>query len=147
MLNEGHWRVLVVWPDSLAGERKPLSGDVTMPPRLSPETERRLKILFTDPQEQAKAAKMLEARCGNNFYTCENAGPAEMEQVRFAALECSCGSIPDLEKAIKIACDDWRDLLFYARFLRRITHKKWLPTAKDIRPPGALSERIREFCW
>lgn len=53
---------------------------------LSPETERRLVALFRDSDVEA-ARRLLENDCAGNLPFQENASPASLERIRFAALK------------------------------------------------------------
>lgn len=71
---------------------------------------RRLRVLFVEP-EWASAEKMLVEECGNNLPLLERYNSVELEQVRFAALKVSGGSLAKLRDAVELAKLDWRDLV------------------------------------
>jgi hypothetical protein len=98
-----------------------------MSTRLSRETEQRLAALF--PRIYiAEASELLEHQCGNNLPLCEKFDEFQLERVRFSALKLSAGSIDKLRDAIKLAKEDWRDLLVAAGFADDTTaHKRWVP--------------------
>jgi hypothetical protein len=52
----------------------------------------------------------------------------ELERFRFAALKYSNGDLSRLERAVKLAQEDWRDLLVGAGFADDVeAHKRWEP--------------------
>jgi hypothetical protein len=79
-----------------------------MSPPLSPETERRVSILFS-PETRAEASRLLAEQCGNNLPFCEKLDQFQMERWRLSE-----GNIEKLSKAIELAKLDWRDLLVSA---------------------------------
>ena len=79
------------------------------------------------PQHRIDAARMLEKQCSRNLPFCENAKPAELERLHFAALKVSRGDLKRLSHAIHEAQMDWRDLLMAADFgLTVNAHREWL---------------------
>jgi hypothetical protein len=105
-------------------------------PELSPETIRRLDILFA-PGDRESAKALLQQ--------CETV--RESERLRFAALKVSDGNLALLESAVKLAQVDFRDLLMAAAFGEVDAHRKWQPKPagepSEIDPP-ALREAIHE---
>jgi hypothetical protein len=93
---------------------------------LSPETERRVFILFSS-NNRAEAGRLLVEQCGNNLAFCDKFDQFQMERFRFAALKLSEGSIEKLKTAIELAKKDWRDLLVLAGFGEVDAHRHWLP--------------------
>jgi hypothetical protein len=93
---------------------------------LSPETKRRLAIIFR-PVDQAEAEFLLTEECGSNLAFLEKLNEIELERFRFAALKLCQGDLPRLYEAIQLAQQDWRDLLVAAEFANDIqAHLKWL---------------------
>ena len=93
---------------------------------LSPETQRRLEILFREGNRDA-AAKLLIEECGTNLPLCEKSNEFDMERIRFAAIKLSGGDFLDLREAVELAKLDWRDLLCTAGFGSDVkAHEKWL---------------------
>jgi hypothetical protein len=93
---------------------------------LSPETRRRLEILFPGA-DRAEAGRLLREECGNNLPFLEALRPVELERFRFAALKLSGGHLEKLREAVELAKTDWRDLLGAAGFAEDITaHTRWL---------------------
>ena len=95
-----------------------------MPP-LTPETERRIDLLFAEADRQTVRTILLE-ECGDNL---PSVYPGDMERIRFAALKVSRGKLDKLQAAVDLAKLDWRDLLVAAGFAWRVdAYKKWLPS-------------------
>jgi hypothetical protein len=94
---------------------------------LSEETERRLGALFTGAARRT-ARDILMTRCGSSLPFCEDADAHGMERIRYAVLKLSNGSLDELERAVAIAAEDWRDVLVAAGFADSIlVHEKWFP--------------------
>jgi hypothetical protein len=97
---------------------------------LSDETELRIALLFP-PQQQEQARDMLQKECGNNLPFMGNLDAIALERVRFAALKLSGGDLGELTAAIRLAKEDWRDLLMVSGFGHDPrAHKTWLPEKK-----------------
>ena len=65
-------------------------------------------------------SELLIHQCGNNLPFCEKQDEFQLERIRFSALKLSAG--------IKLAKEDWRDLIVAAGFATDITaHKQWVP--------------------
>jgi len=110
--------------------RKRVSG-----PQLSPETVRRVDVLFP-PENRERAKSLLYEQCGNNLPFQEKADMYQLERFRFAALKYSDGNLDLLESAVKLAQEDWRDLLMATDFARDVeAHRKWEP-----KPAGESAE-------
>lgn len=96
-------------------------------PPLSAETEKRIKILFSS-SEQELVRSLLVSECGNNLPGLQDAGSKTMDRFRFAVLKLSEGNLSELDKALRLANADWRDLLMAAGFGESLTaHESWLP--------------------
>ena len=94
---------------------------------LSPETRRRLDLLFA-PDDRPAAEAMLVSKCGSNLPFCDQLDMFELERVRFAALKRSGGDLDLLHQAVSLAQTDWRDLLMAAGFGEDVTaHQRWVP--------------------
>jgi hypothetical protein len=94
---------------------------------LSPETQRRLEVLFQG-KERAKAASVLVRQCGDNLPFLKGASEFGLERVRFAALKLSEGDLEKLREAVRLAQTDWRDLLMAADFGHDVNaHQRWIP--------------------
>ena len=93
---------------------------------LSPETERRVQLLF-DPNVRTEAIALLVEECGNNLPFLEKSNEVELERFRFAALKLSGGDLRKLYDAVQLAQTDWRDLLVAAGFATDTkANDKWL---------------------
>lgn len=98
---------------------------------LSPETMRRIDILFP-PGQRDEAASILTKRCGNNLPFLEKLNEYELERFRYAALKLSNGRLEQLRRATDIANLDWRDLLMAAGFGENVdAHREWLPNSAE----------------
>lgn len=98
---------------------------------LTPETQRRLEILFAPEQREAARVK-LETDCANNLPFCEKLDPVGLERIRFAVLKLSAGGLANLAREIAQAQCDWRDTLMAAGFGHDVNaHQRWFPE-----PPG-----------
>ncbi len=94
---------------------------------LSARTIASVDKLFSN-DDAVLAMELLIHQCGNNVPFCENKSPTEMDRIRLAAVKLSDGSYPELQKAIELACIDWRDLLMAAGFGHDTeAHNKWVP--------------------
>jgi hypothetical protein len=81
---------------------------------LSPETRRRLDVLFPGRNREEAEALLLE--CGDS------------DRLRFAALKLSGGNYRKLVEAVELAKIDWRDLLMAAGFGYDVrAHEDWEP--------------------
>jgi len=95
---------------------------------ISPETQRRLDILFLRPEDRAEAARLLAEECGNDLPFLEDLDERGLERFRFAALKLSGGDLSRLRSAIELAKTDWRDLLMAAGFGHDVrAHASWMP--------------------
>ena len=104
----------------------PLRKAIVGPP-LSPETTRRLDILFR-PEDREAAKTLLYERCGNNLPLLGKYDMYQLERFRFAALKYSDGDLSRLEAAVKLGQEDWRDLLVTSGFANDIeAHRRWEP--------------------
>jgi hypothetical protein len=96
-------------------------------PPLSPETQRRLDLIFQGDAARV-AADWLVRECGNNIPFCEHFDSVQMERIRAAVLKLSRGKLEDLREAIDLAKIDWRDVHMGAGFGSDVdAHRKWLP--------------------
>jgi hypothetical protein len=108
---------------------------------LTPGTLRRLKLLFA-PKDQAEAARLLVERCGNNLPFMETATPSELSRFRYAALRISGGDLTRLRWAVKLANEDWRDLLVEASFAENENaHRRWSPRPRSDRAGRGSTRR------
>ena len=94
--------------------------------KLSERTARLLARLFVDEAERNTVRVKLEIECGNGIPFCESSGPEDLERIRFAVLKLSDGKMRELERAVKLASVDWRDLFMAAGFGRDVdAHNQW----------------------
>jgi hypothetical protein len=92
---------------------------------LSDETRRLVEKLF-DREDQVLAARLLEEQCGSNLPLLGDADKYRLERFRYAALKLSGGQLGELQRAIAVAQQDWRDLLVAAGFGNSLeAHKRW----------------------
>ncbi|MDR3401841.1 MAG: hypothetical protein P4L99_05010 [Chthoniobacter sp.] len=99
-------------------------------PALSPETSRRVELLFA-PEQRAEVTRLLFEECGNNLPFLENRDEQGLERFQFAALKLSGGDLHGLREAIDLAKLDWRDLLVAAGFAHDpLEHQRWIPPAR-----------------
>ena len=116
------------------------------PAELSPETQRRLRVLFAEP-DWPEAERLLRDSCGTNLPFCEKSNPESLERLRFAAMKLSDGSLTKLDGAVSLAQSDWRDLLLAAQFGDLDTHARWepLPASHPAHiDPDDLGEQIHQ---
>jgi hypothetical protein len=101
---------------------------------LSHKTEQHIASLFP-PDVRREVADVLLNQCGNNLPFLEKSDEHELERVRFAALKLSDGEIGRLREAVKLAQQDWRDLLIAADFRQLDSHQRWSPMARPASDP------------
>jgi len=95
--------------------------------RISPETEKRIALLFP-PNEQELVRAVLSDECGNNLPLCETWNEVQLDRIRFAVLKLSRGKLDQFDRALALAKIDWRDLLVAANFAEDVkAHVSWLP--------------------
>lgn len=99
---------------------------------LSPATTERLRRLFP-PDVAATAARLLTEGCAENLPLLGSAAtPASLERLRLAAIRVSGGDLARLREAIRVAQQDWRDLLVAADFATDTrAHERWEPRVLD----------------
>src|SRR5262245_6099330 len=99
-----------------------------MPIQLSPETEKRVALLFP-PDEQGPVRAVLLEDVASHFISAPyTRSEREVERILFAVLKLSEGNFGKLGTAIKQATTDYRDVLVWAGFGSDVeAHKKWLP--------------------
>ena len=112
------------------------------------ETRKRAHILFP-PEDRERAKALLYEQCGSNLPFQEKADMYQLERIRFAALKYSDGNLLSLDRAVKLAQQDWRDLLMAAGFGEVETHRGWEPKPagepSEIDPPllvAAIHDRL-----
>jgi hypothetical protein len=99
--------------------------------RVSPETDRRIALLFP-VEEQDLVRMVLAEECGNNLPFLEKLDDIQLERFRFAVLRLSDGKLDKLARAVALAREDWRDLLVAAGFAENLkAHELWLPSKSN----------------
>lgn len=97
---------------------------------LSPNTRKRLELLFS-PKQQEAACSLLQTDCADNLPFCERMNMFQLERIRIAVLKLSDGNLEQLRRAIDQAKLDWRDTLVAADFGDDPhAHERWMPTKK-----------------
>ena len=97
-------------------------------PPLSPETEKRIDMMFP-PDQRAEVRRMLLEEVGHNLWGLEKLNEYQMDRYRFAVLRLSKGDFEKLPSVIEITNRDWRDLLVWSGFGSG-DHNWWLPEKK-----------------
>lgn len=93
--------------------------------QLSSDTEAVIKAMF-NVGDQPLVYSLLEIDCGAEVLGCVGWTPKQMERIRFAVLKLGRGDLDSLEKAIRLAKTDYRDLLMHAGFGEDLkAHEKW----------------------
>jgi hypothetical protein len=77
---------------------------------LSPNTAKAIDRLFP-PESKEEAVRLLTEECADNLPNCQSADQFSIEDLRFQALKLSNGNIEELRGAVRLAQEDWRDLL------------------------------------
>jgi hypothetical protein len=103
---------------------------------MSPEVRRKLEQLFL-PEQWLAAIEVLESECGSNLPLIEKQGVEGIERVRCAALKLSGGSLEKLQAAVRMAQNDWRDVLVSAGFANSLTahlagERSAMPDPKEV---------------
>ncbi|TYK64172.1 hypothetical protein [Colwellia echini] len=92
---------------------------------LSSNTESLIHTLYKS-REAKEIADILENECGTEALGCTGWTPVQMERIRFAVLKLSLESETGLDRALKLATSDCRDLLMVAGFGEDLkAHEKW----------------------
>jgi hypothetical protein len=93
------------------------------PQRLTPETEKRIVLLFR-PDEQELARTIPVEECGTEIPGWQSAG---LERLRFAVLKLSKGKLDALQARVDGAKRDFRDVLVAAGFGEPDKYRRWRP--------------------
>lgn len=92
---------------------------------MSPELQARIGELFA--ADATAVAARLERDCGDTLPLISAMGEEGIERVRCAVLKLSEGSPEKLERALRVAREDWRDSLVAAGFGHDpLAHRDWL---------------------
>ena len=101
---------------------------------LSAQTKAHVVTLFAGG-DVGEAERLLAEECGENLPLVGSTKPTLLERIRFAAIKMSEGDLTKLQTAIRVAQQDWRDLLVAAGFAHRVdAHERWHPRRGDDRP-------------
>jgi hypothetical protein len=94
---------------------------------LTEATRDRVRRLF--PQAQWTTVEdLLRDECGDNLPLLKATSADLVERIRFAVLKLSQGDLNRLQRHIKGAKHDWRDVLMASGFAHHLTaHKDWKP--------------------
>lgn len=99
-------------------------------PRLSPDAEQRIELLFR-PEMREEVRRILIEECGNNLPFCEKLDASALDRHRFPVLKLSDGELQKLQSAVELAKQDWRDLLVASGFADDVqAHRRWVPARK-----------------
>ena len=117
-----------------------------MSPKLSPETQRRVDMMYP-PEQREEVTRYLVKQCGHNIPpTRPDEDEFAFERLRFAALKVSNGDIEVLKKAINLAKEDYRELLGAAGFAGSTTkHKRWFPKGMGPQQEGWWTRRRKRI--
>ena len=89
---------------------------------LSPNIAKAVEKLFSDENKE-EAVRLLTEQCGVNLPNCKNEDEYDLENLRFQALKLSEGNIEKLRDAIRMANEDWRELISKAGSVRKFKRK------------------------
>jgi len=92
---------------------------------ISPETQRRIDLLFPSEQRAVVAATLSSEF--PSILSPMKLNAVQQERWHFAVLKLSGGDLERLQDAIRLAKTDWRDLLVAAGFGLVDAHRTWLP--------------------
>ncbi len=118
-----------------------------MSPKLSPETQRRVDLMYPVDQRE-EVVRLLVEECGHNIPPQQPIPEDEyaFEFLRFTAIKVSNGDLETLQKAIDLAKNDYRDLLFAAGFTWSTRKQKsWLPKGMGPQPENWWTRRRKKF--
>jgi len=80
---------------------------------LSPNAAKAVEKLFSAEQRQ-EVVRLLTEKCANNLPNCKDQDEYGLEDLRFQVLKLSGGNIDKLHDAIRMANEDWRDVMLSA---------------------------------
>jgi hypothetical protein len=94
---------------------------------LSEPTWARIRALFPADRQDA-VARSLRERCGDNLPLVDATYAPLAERIRFAVLKLSAGDDAALDRHLRMAAVDWRDVLVAAGFGNDTrAHMDWMP--------------------
>jgi len=85
---------------------------------LSPNIVKAVEKLFSDMHKE-EVVRLLTEQCAENLQNCKNEDEYELEDLRFRVLKLSEGNIEKLRDAVRMANEDWRDLMGAAGSVRK----------------------------
>lgn len=89
--------------------------------------EERIDAIF-DKELRDSARALIQEQCGMGLPLIHSAVPAKYDRIRLAVIKISGGTIEGLERGIKEAHIDWRDVLLEAGFgYDAEAHLHWNP--------------------
>jgi hypothetical protein len=96
--------------------------------------------------ERESVCRLLVDECGHNIPPSRpDENEIAFERLRFAALKVSNGDVEVLKKAIDLAKQDFRDLLWAAGFAWSTTaHKRWMPKGVGPQVEGWWTRRRKK---
>ena len=80
---------------------------------LSPNAAKAVEKLFFAEQRQ-EVVRLLTEKCADNLPNCKDQDEYGLEDRRFQVLKLSGGNIDKLHDAIRMANEDWRDVMLAA---------------------------------
>ncbi len=80
---------------------------------LSPNAAKAVERLFFAEQRQ-EVVRLLTEKCADNLPNCKDEDEYGLEDLRFQVLKLSGGDIDKLHDAIRMANEDWRDVMLAA---------------------------------
>lgn len=80
---------------------------------LSPNTAKAVEKLFA-PEQRQEVVRLLTEECADNLPNCKDEDEYALEDLRFQVLKLSGGNIDKLHHAIRMANEDWRDVIHSA---------------------------------
>lgn len=92
---------------------------------LSRRTDQLTRRMF--PREAVGHVRArLQIECGTEALGCDGSTPEQMERIHFAVIRLGAADVDALDRAIRLAQTDWRDLLMEADFGHSLTaHDEW----------------------
>ncbi|MCM8613894.1 hypothetical protein [Accumulibacter sp.] len=85
---------------------------------LTPNIAKAVEKLYP-PHEVDEVVRLLTEECADNLPNCQSSDEYALEDLRFAVLELSAGNIEKLRQVVRMANEDWRDVLWEAGSTRR----------------------------
>ena len=100
--------------------------------QLSEPTKVRIRALFPEG-DVSEAEAVLVERCAESIPLWSERTPTGLERVRFAAIRFSGGELSRLHDGVRLAHEDWRDLLVAAGFADQVQgYLQWAPRRFEV---------------